>query len=179
MIYFSADWHLGHTNIIRYCDRPFSSSEEMDDCIMSNTNSIMTDKDELYLLGDFTLLGTNVAIDYISRLNIKRIYIIPGSHDVRFLGKKSERAAYVEQQTQGKAKILPALLTLRHEGQRIVLCHYSMRSWDGSHHGSWHLHGHSHCKLPPHGRSMDVGTDCHGFKPVSFEQVKKVIEERE
>ena len=28
MWYFSADWHLDHTNIIKYCKRPFLTREE-------------------------------------------------------------------------------------------------------------------------------------------------------
>ena len=30
MIFFTADTHFGHNNVIRFCDRPFSSAAEMD-----------------------------------------------------------------------------------------------------------------------------------------------------
>jgi hypothetical protein len=33
-------------------------------------------------------------------------------------------------------------------GQPIVLCHYAMRVWNRSHHGAWHLYGHSRGNLP-------------------------------
>jgi calcineurin-like phosphoesterase family protein len=52
MDWFSSDWHLGHENIIRICDRPFSSVEEMDKTIMGNMLSVMKRKDTLYFLGD-------------------------------------------------------------------------------------------------------------------------------
>ena len=55
--------------------------------------------------------------------------------------------------------------------------HYGMRVWNKGHHGAWHLYGHSHANLPPHGRSVDVGVDSHWvtgkatYTPFSFEQV--------
>ncbi len=37
--WFTSDFHLGHRNIIRYCDRPFHSTDEMDEAIIENLNS--------------------------------------------------------------------------------------------------------------------------------------------
>ena len=37
--------------------------------------------------------------------------------------------------------------------------------------GSLHLHGHAHGSLAPHGRSMDVGVDCHGYAPIALDAV--------
>jgi hypothetical protein len=57
--------------------------------------------------------------------------------------------------------------------QVIVLCHYAMRVWDRSAHGSWHLYGHSHGTLPGRGFSFDVGVDCTAFRPLSLEEVAR------
>lgn len=38
MVYFTSDLHLGHRNILRLCDRPFASIEEMDEVLMDNWN---------------------------------------------------------------------------------------------------------------------------------------------
>lgn len=66
---------------------------------------------------------------------------------------------------------------IRHNGQRIILCHYAFRVWNSSHHGSWHLYGHSHGSLPDDlgALSWDVGSDNNNFTPISFEQVKEIM----
>ena len=52
--FFIADCHFGHKNIIKYCDRPYSSVEEMDETILNNINKTVFPSDTLYILGDFT-----------------------------------------------------------------------------------------------------------------------------
>ena len=51
-----------------------------------------------------------------------------------------------------------------------------MRTWPKSFHGSIQLYGHSHGKLIPEGRQMDVGVDINNFCPVPFQQVKKLLD---
>ena len=50
-----ADLHLGHANIIKYCNRPFSSVEEMNDALISNWNNTIGEEDRVFFLGDFAL----------------------------------------------------------------------------------------------------------------------------
>ena len=52
MIYFTADTHFGHCNVIRFCDRPFASAEEMDEAMIQNWNERVTGNDTVYILGD-------------------------------------------------------------------------------------------------------------------------------
>jgi len=37
--WFTADFHLGQANIIRYCSRPFAIVEEMDQAIVERLNA--------------------------------------------------------------------------------------------------------------------------------------------
>ena len=65
-----------------------------------------------------------------------------------------------------------------YQGKRlIVLSHYAMRVWNSSHHGSWHLYGHTHGELEdlPNSLSFDVGVDCHDFYPISYDEVKTIM----
>lgn len=52
MIYFTADTHFGHENVIRFCDRPFSSANEMDEAMIANWNARVRGNDTVYILGD-------------------------------------------------------------------------------------------------------------------------------
>jgi calcineurin-like phosphoesterase family protein len=84
--YVISDLHLGHRNIIHYCRRPFSSSDEMDEVLIRNWNCRVGPEDEVFYLGDLCH-GKHAApaSDYLSRLN-GRIHIIAGNHDAAIPG---------------------------------------------------------------------------------------------
>ena len=52
-----------------------------------------------------------------------------------------------------------------------------MNIWDKCHHGSWHLFGHSHGSLKdnPNSLSFDVGCKIWDYKPLEFEEVKRLM----
>lgn len=54
--FVTSDVHFGHNNIIKYCNRPFQNSDEMDITIINNWNKIVNPDDEVYILGDFALI---------------------------------------------------------------------------------------------------------------------------
>ena len=51
--WFSSDYHLGHANIIKYCERPFVDVEEMSATIIKNHNQRVKKEDTVFFLGDF------------------------------------------------------------------------------------------------------------------------------
>jgi calcineurin-like phosphoesterase family protein len=163
-LWFTSDLHLGHANIIRHCNRPFATAEEMDAELIGNINAVVKPCDRLFILGDFC--GQRRQFGYIKgyldriKLNPQQMVLILGNHD----NEKESRKAF---------PYVHHLHTVKHEGQAIVLCHYAMRVWHGSHRGRWHLYGHSHGSLAedPHARSFDVGVDCWGYKPIDSETV--------
>lgn len=55
MIYFTSDTHFFHNNIIKACNRPFASVEEMNDGLIKNWNNTVSPKDTIYHLGDCAL----------------------------------------------------------------------------------------------------------------------------
>jgi calcineurin-like phosphoesterase family protein len=56
-IWFTTDFHFGHSNIIRYCNRPFRDVVEMDQTILERLNASVKLHDTLYFLGDFCIGG--------------------------------------------------------------------------------------------------------------------------
>lgn len=52
MIYFTADTHFGHENILKFCDRPLESVEAMNGALIAKWNRRVTGQDTVYILGD-------------------------------------------------------------------------------------------------------------------------------
>lgn len=164
VVYFSSDWHLGHTNIIKYDKRPFKDVEHMNSSIINNYNSIVTPNDEFYFLGDFCM-GDRKKIDsYMEQLNGKKFFI-KGNHD-----NGNTIKAYKKYGTY-----LGNMAEIKVGTQSIILCHYAMKMWNRCHHGTYHLYGHSHGSLPddPNSLSFDCGINSWDYKPISFEEVER------
>jgi calcineurin-like phosphoesterase family protein len=158
--FFTADSHFGHENIIKHCARPFASVEEMDDCLIANWNSVVRKDDRVIHLGDFAYKGDPKRLTKIfSALNGPKFLVI-GNHDGRDTLALPWAAPPVH------------ILHLTIDGQKIVACHYSMRTWSGARHGAIQLYGHSHGRLPGNSLSSDVGVDCFDFFPQSLAQIR-------
>ena len=80
-VWFTADFHFGHFNIIRYCNRPFGNSEEMENVICERVNACAKPNDILYFLGDFCMGGPERVTAYRKRLACRTIHFIEGNHD--------------------------------------------------------------------------------------------------
>lgn len=75
-----SDTHFNHENIIKYCNRPFSSVEEMDKALIKNWNETVSNKDTVLHLGDVGLGNKEYIKEIIGKLNGKKILIL-GNHD--------------------------------------------------------------------------------------------------
>ena len=82
MRYFIADTHFNHENIIKYCNRPFKNAKEMNEYIINKWNSVVTQKDIVYHLGDVGFGTTEELKKIVSRLNGLKI-LIRGNHDFK------------------------------------------------------------------------------------------------
>jgi calcineurin-like phosphoesterase family protein len=166
--FFTSDTHFNDPGILRHCRRPFGSVEDMTEALIANWNDIVKDGDEVYHLGDF---GWRKSGEVLARLR-GTIRLVPGNHDNTGVRRAFER--------RPGAELLPAITDIRPEGQRIILCHYAMRTWPGSHRGAWHLYGHSHGMLdgPPGQPSFDIGVDVWNFRPIALAEVKEAVLEQ-
>ena len=163
--WFTADLHLGHANIIRFCSRPFTTVGEMDQTILERLNVSVKPNDILYFLGDFCMGSQKRIAVYRRRIRCNKIFAVPGNHDKQ-AHKLKEDFLWLDN-----------LAEVSIDGQPIVLCHYALRVWNRSNHGSWHLYGHSHGRLPdtPNSLSMDMGVDAHDFRPWHYDEIADLM----
>ena len=71
MIYFSSDLHFNHNKEFLYKPRGFDSVDAMNITIVNNWNSIVTDEDDVYILGDLMLGDNELGISLLKKLNGK------------------------------------------------------------------------------------------------------------
>ena len=162
-IYFTADCHFYHKNILDYCQRPFKTIEEMNETFVNNWNSkIKNRKDEIYILGDFAFARGLVVNELLTKLNGKK-YLIRGNHD-KFLKDKEFDTSLFEW--------IKDYHFLRYNKIKIAMLHYPMETWEQKHYGSIHLHGHIHnSKINEIQNRINVGVDVNNFTPVSLKEI--------
>ena len=163
MYFFTSDEHYSHSRIIKYCNRPFQSSEEMDEEIISRHNEVVRKNDIVIHSGDFAWFTSYPPCSkIIDRLTGNHIFL-KGSHDKWLRNTKVHE-----------------IWEKRIDDQVVVVCHYAMLVWPRSHYGSWQLYGHSHGNLshPLMGKQYDIGVDNNNFYPVSFDQIKEIMKDK-
>ena len=139
MNFYISDTHFGHYNIIKHCNRPFSSVEEMDKAIIANWNKVVTEKDTVYILGDVAFSkGTNPA-NYLQQLKGRKIIIL-GNHDYDIANNRKKYANLVYK----ICDYLEISEMVNNKPCKIVMSHYPMAEWNGFFRGAIHLYGHVH-----------------------------------
>jgi len=169
-LFFTADTHIGHANIIKYCHRPFENVHEMDERLITEWNGVVSNDDVIFHLGDFAWKNTRRAARILTRLDGMK-FLCRGTHDGRIL----KLATYFED-------IRDSFLIRVNKGQFIFMSHCHQEIWPEMNCESWHLFGHSHGKLntyaEQHGKLLDVGVDSHNFRPWSLAEVAQVMATR-
>ena len=163
MIYFTADTHFSHSNIIKYCNRPFSNIDEHDEGLIHNWNSVVKKGDTIYHLGDFGHTKDPERMRRICNRLSGQINLIRGNHDTNLEYIKS-RFNFIKDTHLITIKIFD-------NKTRIFLSHYSHRTWIHRPRDCFHLFGHAHGNMGSYGLSFDVGVDCWGYRPISIEEV--------
>ncbi len=174
MIWFTSDLHYFHNNIIDFSGRPYVDMIEMIDSLIFNHNLVVKKDDEVWMLGDISFGNPTRTKEVLASLN-GRLNLVLGNHD-EAIRKHPDRYPEFESIQHYKE--------VNYDNTKICLSHFAFRVWNQSHHGSYHLHGHSHGTLPPHGLSVDVGVDSPyvlgypPYRPLSFLEIKSFMEKR-
>ena len=177
-LWFTSDTHWHHSRIIEFCNRPFTSIEEMNEKLIENWNSVVKPGDTVFHLGDFCFGGSQAWNSILDQLN-GDILLIKGNHD-----EKSLRQGYML-----RFKWVGYQLHLLIEDRSIYLNHFPFLCYGGTYHDipTWQLFGHVHSGPGANGKDInrmqylfptqyDVGVDNNNFTPVSFEQIKTIID---
>ena len=170
MIYFISDTHFNHTNIIKYCNRPFKDINEMNETIIKNWNELVTNDDIVYHLGDIAFGIKEDAIDIISLLNGKK-YIVRGNHDKWNVNFYESCGLTILRNPPIKLEKYKLLLSHVPVSDKLIPKDYI------------NLHGHIHNKnlyecienyLPSEyslEKHINISCDVTNFKPISIEDI--------
>lgn len=167
-IFLASDHHFFHSNIIKYCSRPFSDAEHMNVEMEKRWNDTVKHDDIIIHVGDLSA-GLSGRIEEFSIL-LKRLHgqkiLVMGNHD------HQKRDFYVD---CGFKKVCRL-----HHSQNIMFHHVPPQSFQ-KHRGFIDLydelkprlliHGHDHGLLPDHVGQFNCAMDRHDFFPVTLEKV--------
>jgi len=180
--WFTSDFHFNHKRICEYSHRPFKSVEEMNEKIIDNWNSVVTDDASVFYLGDFAFADSQFIRNTLRRLK-GRISFIRGNHDKSLVQFLKGINNYTD--LSPRLTYLGDYAEVTINDQPIVLCHYPMITWARKSYGSWMLSGHSHYNLKAtrkeetrFGKVLDVGVDGNNFMPYSFEELEKIMDNK-
>ena len=177
--YWTADWHLGHPNILKYCKRPFHDVEHMNERLIAEANMRCGDDDNLIHVGDFVTRGGAKGVmglklkwnDYAKKIN-SNLVLLEGNHD-----------------HQNKTKTIGRHLICTISNFRVFVTHYPTDSdthdpalieWVyGNCHFAivGHVHDHWDHKWThtSHGKptflNINVGVDVRNYRPISDDEV--------
>jgi calcineurin-like phosphoesterase family protein len=152
-IFIVSDTHWGHANTIKYCDRPFSSCEEMDEAMVERWNEVVTPQDKVYHLGDIYFGDGH---KYLPRLNGK-LRLVVGNHD-------NPKSPYVLNRFQ-------KIMSSKTFGDKsVILTHIPIHEFSlfG---GLRNIHGHIHQKVISDSRWINACVEHHGYTPVALDDL--------
>ena len=176
-IWFTSDTHYSHTNIIKYCARPYATIEEMNEDLVNRWNSVIGPDDHVYHLGDFAFGSVdkwNWCLEP-GRLN-GHIHLILGNHDPERIFRVGTNIERFDEICFQKVLII--------EGWTVYLNHFPFASFSNNFdHKVIQLLGHIHSGPTGIGCVMlngntlqwnqyDVGVDNNNYTPISWAEVK-------
>lgn len=175
-IWFTSDLHLGHRNVIRFCNRPFTDEKAMGKSLIENWNNTVGDNDIVFVLGDTFWFNDSHSIKRVlSQLKGKDIYILPGNHD-----DFDHYYRVDDMRIHLCADIVVVWITEENQPKREVwLSHYPMMTWPHRENGAYQFFGHIHSQpdkfdgvdqdLPLHWNQADVGCDYWNWTPIDID----------
>ena len=122
---YIADQHFFHRRLCSAMDRRgFSGCEEMHEYMIRQWNARVTPKDEVFILGDFSIAGGDATNAVLKQLNGKK-YLITGNHDGYIRDKTFDASLFCWVKPYEE---------IRDDGRKVVLSHYPMFCYENRKH---------------------------------------------
>ena len=184
-VWFTADLHLGHSNIIEYSSRPFADAAEMDATLIRRWNELVEPGDDVWVLGDFAMGKIRDTLPRAAQLRGTK-HLLTGNHDRCWDGHGARAQEWAERYVEaGFDEIHHGTIELAIGDTDVLACHFP---YEGDSHdydryierrpvdrGQWLLHGHVHERWQQRGRMINVGVDVWDYRPVSEAQLSQLI----
>lgn len=161
MAWFISDTHFNHGSVIRYYNRPFKNSKEMDEAMIDLWNSTVAKDDIVFHLGDFAFgLRRDKYKELVNKLNGRIVLIQSRSDQLEVEELKSmgfEEVYGYEHAQKGMIVYNQAILTHKPLDENLI------------HKGFINIHGHIHNKDVGRYKSdkyLNVSTEAIGYKPM-------------
>ena len=182
-IWFTADSHFMHRNIIRLCNRPYSTLEAMEEDMVRRWNLVVKEKDLVFFLGDFSMNMIAHKI-FFPKLVFGKMVFIVGNHE-----KKNKLMANILSLNMSEKISVFNDLILRYKDLSFFLTHrpinarLDMPTLCGHVHEKWKYMGLGSIisEGAPESRSfksiklrapvLNVGVDQFDFCPVSLNSI--------
>jgi len=167
-IYVTGDQHFGHANIISFCQRPFTSVEEMDEALITNWNNTVKRTDKVFILGDLSFYNPDKTAAIVYRLKGYKVLIL-GNHD-------RQSAKFWLDAGMSEVSKYPIVYM-----QKYILSHEPLSkpySCDRNCYLNIHAHTHNNPLFPAVTRdSICASVEHHDYKPVQLNKLIQKIEE--
>lgn len=166
---FTSDLHIGHENVIKHCNRPFDSVEEMNETLVANWNRKVHKNDDVYIVGDMFFRSSITPSEFLDRLKGRK-HLVIGNHDKSWLRYTNVAKYFVE---------VEHLIVFNDGNRWLTLSHYPMMAWRGSCTKGFLIYGHIHNAqndtywplLKTMKTALNAGVDVNGFEPVTFNEL--------
>lgn len=177
-VFFTADLHLFHDNILWMNKRPFKDCDEMYEYFVKEWNSKVGPDDYVFVLGD-VLWGSQASrLKALSEKLNGRICIVMGNHDKEKTADGKSGSNFDCFYSHDRADFIRCKSEKTGTDQLIYMSHYPAISWPNKGRGSIMLHGHVHGSMDDFNEEspdlrVDVGVDAKlGYmKLLSFDDI--------
>lgn len=165
-VFITSDQHFGHYNIISFAKRPCKNVAEMNETLIKNHNSVVTNDDVTIHLGDFIWSGSKFD-DIVFQLNGFHIFL-RGNHD----GSYPTHSHAFEHSF--KYEILHnQIFEFIYKNFKYVASHYPIYEWNGYYQDVLHFYGHTHKELDYDENAFHVGVDGNNLTPINLNSFLK------